>query len=74
LLVHIEDGRGHVEVEVSAATNWLQDCFYDYRHDCWILVDGKNSRIVLRTGTSSTKSQIQFDLNPEWRLYEVLPL
>jgi hypothetical protein len=74
LLVHIEDGRGHVEVEVSAATSWLQDCFYDYRHDCWILVDGKNSRIILRTGTSSAKSQIQFDLNPEWRLYEVLPL
>jgi hypothetical protein len=74
LLVHIKDGRGHVEAEVVAPTDWLQDCFYDYRHDRWILVDGKHSRIILRTGTSGAKTQIQFDLNPEWRLYEVLPL
>lgn len=74
LLVHIKDGRGYIEAEVLAATNWLQDCFYDYRHDHWILVDGKNSRIIFRTGASGERTLTQFDLNPEWRLYEVLPL
>src|SRR5207237_4179892 len=72
LLVHLNDGRGSIETEVAAPTNWLQDCFYDYQHDRWILVDGKNSRIILRTGTAGEKTLSQFDLNPEWRLYEVL--
>jgi hypothetical protein len=74
LLMHIKGGKGEIEAEVSAATSWLQDCFYDYRRDHWILVDGKNSRIILRSGTSGERTLIQFDLNPEWRLYEVLPL
>jgi hypothetical protein len=74
LLVHLKDGRGKIEVEVGASTTWLQDCYYDYRHDRWILVDGKHSRIILRSGTAGERTQIQFDLDPEWRLYEVLPL
>jgi hypothetical protein len=74
LLVHLKDGRGKIEVEVGASTTWLQDCYYDYRHDRWILVDGKHSRIILRSGTSGERPHIQFDLDPEWRLYEVLPL
>jgi hypothetical protein len=74
LLVHLKDGRGKIEAEVGASTTWLQDCYYDYRHDRWILVDGKHSRIILRTGVSGERTQIQFDLDPEWRLYEVLPL
>jgi hypothetical protein len=74
LLVHLKDGKGKIEAEVVASTTWLQDCYYDYRHDRWILVDGKHSRIILRTGISGERTQIQFDLDPEWRLYEVLPL
>ncbi len=46
----------------------------DYLHDRWFLVDGKNSRIDLRLGITGEKTAARFDLNPEWRLYEVLPL
>ncbi|MBA2677515.1 MAG: hypothetical protein H0U76_03855 [Ktedonobacteraceae bacterium] len=74
LLVHIKDGKGLIETEVAADTTWLQDCSYDYRYDHWVLVDGKHSRVILRSGTAGDKGTVQFDLNPEWRLYEVLPL
>lgn len=74
LMVKLNEGKGSIEAEVSADTNWLQDCLYDYRHDCWILVDGKNSRVSLRTGTAGEKALARFDLDPEWRLYEALPL
>lgn len=74
LMVHIKDGRGVIEAEVSAGTDWLQDCSYDYRRDHWVLVDGKNSRVSVRTGLSGDRTLAQFNLNPEWRLYEVLPL
>ncbi len=74
LLVNIKDKKGKIESEVQANTNWLQDSFYDYRNDRWFLVDGKNTRITLRTGVSGEKTLAQFDLDPEWRLYEVLPL
>jgi hypothetical protein len=74
LLVHLKDGKGKIEAEVVAPTTWLQDCCYDYRRDQWILVDGKNSRIILRSGTSGQRTLAQLDLDPEWRLYEVLPL
>jgi hypothetical protein len=74
LLVRIKDGTGQIETEVTADTTWLQDCSYDYRNDHWILVDGKHSRIILRTGKAGDEGTIQLDLNPEWRLYEVLPL
>ncbi len=74
LMVHIKDGRGIIEAEVQADTNWLQDCSYDQKRDHWVLVDGKNSRISLRNGLTGEKTIAQFDLNPEWRLYEVLPL
>jgi glucose/arabinose dehydrogenase len=74
LLVKLKDHQGTIETQVSADTNWLQDCCYDYRHDRWFLVDGKNSRVNLRTGTAGEKQLARFDLNAEWRLYEVLPL
>jgi hypothetical protein len=74
LMVRINDGKGAIEEEVFADTTWLQDCAYDYRHNHWILVDGKNSRVSLRSGAAGDKALRRFDLNPEWRLYEVLPL
>jgi hypothetical protein len=74
LLVHLDQGKGTIESVVSTDTNWLQDCTYDYKHDRWILVDGKHSRVTLRAGTAGEKEVARFDLDPEWRLYEVLPL
>jgi hypothetical protein len=74
LLVHLKDRKGTIETQVAADTNWLQDCCYDYQNDRWFLVDGKNSRVDLRTGTVGERALARFDLNPEWRLYEVLPL
>jgi glucose/arabinose dehydrogenase len=74
LLVKLKDKKGTIETEVQANTSWLQDSFYDYQHDRWLLVDGKNSRVVLRTGTAGEKDLGSVNLNPEWRLYEVLPL
>lgn len=74
LLVNIKGLEGKIEVEVPIDTTWLQDCSYDYRHDRWLLVDGKNSRLVLRTGTAGDRDLGLIDLNPEWRLYEALPL
>jgi len=73
LMVRLSAGRGSIETEVQADTNWLQDSFYDYQHDRWLLVDGKNSRVILWTGTAEHKARV-LDLDPEWRLYEVLPL
>jgi hypothetical protein len=70
LLVKIKDGRGHVEQEVDAGTSWLQDCSYNSRYNCWLLVDGKNSRVILRQGDCGEKPLAQFDFDPEWRLYE----
>ena len=70
LLVRTNKKGGHVEEEVDAGTNWLQDCHYDSIHNCWILVDGKNSRISLRRGRSGERTFAQFDFDPEWRLYE----
>jgi hypothetical protein len=62
--------RGIVEEEVNAETNWLQDCSYDQERNAWILVDGKNSRIILRQGRSGDRGIARFDFDPEWRLYE----
>jgi len=70
LLVKINKDGGHVEEEIDTGTSWLQDCRYDDEHNCWVLVDGKNSRVILRRGRSGNKSLAQFDLDPEWRLYE----
>jgi len=70
LLVRTNNKGGHVEEEIDAGTNWLQDCHYDSIHNCWILVDGKNSRISLRRGRSGERTFAQFDFDPEWRLYE----
>jgi hypothetical protein len=72
LLVSLVDERGRVIVEVKAPTNWLQDCQYSERDDCWFLVDGKHSSVRLYGGISGYKSLEQFDLDPEWRLYELL--
>ena len=70
LLVKINGDEGHVEEEIKAGTSWLQDCSYDAQYNCWILVDGKNSRVILRRGRSGDKTLAQIDLEPEWRLYE----
>ncbi|HZS79131.1 MAG TPA: hypothetical protein VFA41_21145 [Ktedonobacteraceae bacterium] len=70
LLVKLSGKGGHVEEEIEAGTSWLQDCRYDGEYNCWVLVDGKHSRVVLRRGRSGEKSLAQFELNPEWRLYE----
>jgi hypothetical protein len=70
LLVRTNKVGGHVEEEIDAGTSWLQDCHYDGAHNCWILVDGKNSRVILRRGRSGDKTFAQFDFDPEWRLYE----
>ncbi len=74
LLVHLHGSTGHVEEEIYAETSWLQDCQYNTKHDCWVFVDGKNSRILLRGGRSGEKSRTQIDLDQEWRLYEALVL
>jgi hypothetical protein len=74
LLVSINEERGHVEEEIDTGTNWLQDCRYDCNHNCWILVDGKNSRVILRRGRSGDRTIAQFDFDPEWRLYEAYVL
>ena len=67
-----EDLKGHIESEVFADTEWLQDCQYNIDYDRWILVDGKHSRVTVKSGPSGSKTLHQFDLNPEWRLYEAL--
>jgi len=74
LLVHLHGNIGRVEEEINAETNWLQDGQYSAEHDCWVLVDGKNSRVVVRGGRSGTKSFTGINLDHEWRLYEALVL
>lgn len=74
LLVSLDEPHGRVLVEVQAETDWLQDCQYSQRDDCWFLVDGKNSRISKREGVSGERTLARFDLDPEWRLYELLLL
>jgi len=74
LLARVNKAGGRVEEEIDAGTNWLQDCHYDGGYNCWILVDGKNSRVSLRRGRSGDKACSQFDFDPEWRLYEAYVL
>ncbi|HET8840389.1 MAG TPA: hypothetical protein VFN35_02940 [Ktedonobacteraceae bacterium] len=74
LLVSLVDSLGRIVLEVKADTDWLQDCQYSERDDCWFLVDGKNSRILLYSGISGYKPAERIDLDPEWRLYELLLL
>lgn len=62
--------EARVESEIDTGTNWLQDCRYDSEHNCWVLVDGKNSRVVLRRGRTGNKKLAEFNFDPEWRLYE----
>ncbi|HEY1352719.1 MAG TPA: hypothetical protein VGF67_24155 [Ktedonobacteraceae bacterium] len=70
LLVKLAGQQGQIVAEVPAGTTWLQDCRYDARTNCWILVDGKNSRVVLRGGPAGQEPLASFDLDPQWRLYE----
>lgn len=63
-----------VEQEIDAGTSWLQDCSYNAEHNIWILVDGKHSRVTLRRGRAGDTAIAQFDLDPEWRLYEAYVL
>jgi hypothetical protein len=72
LLARLEHGEqtAFIEEVVDAGTTWLQDCSYHPQHDTWILVDGKASRVSLRSGRAGEKSSAQFSFDPEWRLYE----
>ncbi|HEX7736416.1 MAG TPA: hypothetical protein VF458_16305 [Ktedonobacteraceae bacterium] len=70
LLVSLKGEKASVETVIDAQTDWLQDCRYDALHNCWVLVDGKNSRIVLRKGLNGEQMLAQHELDPEWRLYE----
>jgi hypothetical protein len=72
LLIRMEHGQGKVATEVSVDTDWLQDAQYDEQHNSWLLVDGKHSRLILRGGLKGRETLAQFDLHPEWRLYETL--
>ena len=74
LLASLDEPRGRVLLEVQTETDWLQDAQYSQRDDCWFLVDGKNSRVYKRGGISGSKHPVQFDFDPEWRLYELLLL
>lgn len=70
LLVKLNGHESSVEAEIDAGTSWLQDCRYDARNNCWVLVDGKQSRVTLRRGRTGDTPLAQFELDPEWRLYE----
>jgi len=70
LLVGLKGEKASIETVVDAQTEWLQDCRYDAHHNCWVLVDGKNSHIVLRQGLSGGQVLAQHTLDKEWRLYE----
>jgi len=70
LLVKLNGQQSSVEAEIDAGTSWLQDCRYDARNNCWVLVDGKQSRVTLRRGRTGDTPLAQFELDPEWRLYE----
>jgi hypothetical protein len=59
--------------EVQAPTTWLQDCYFDQANNHWLLVDGVSSRVVIREADDSKKEVATIQLDPEWRLYEVLP-
>lgn len=72
LLIRIEHGKGKIVKEVQVETNWLQDAQYDARQSCWLLVDGKHSRLILRGGLAGREPVARYDLDPEWRLYEAL--
>jgi hypothetical protein len=74
LLVGLENERGSVLQKVQVETDWLQDCQYSQRHECWFLVDGKHSRVLRRGGLAGEKPLVTFDFDPEWRLYELLLL
>lgn len=64
------DNSVSIEEEVDAETSWLQDCSYNEQANTWVLVDGKNTRVTLRPGRSNGEGSTQFNLDPEWRLYE----
>lgn len=70
LLVKLNGKSASIEEEIEAGTNWLQSCYYDSTYNCWVLVDGKNSRITLRRGRQGDNTLAQFNFDPEWRLYE----
>lgn len=74
LLVRLENGCAYIEEEVKADTNWLQDCLYDPRLDEWLLVDGENAQLIRRAGRSGHYPLTIYHLDPEWRLYDALPL
>lgn len=74
LLVRLENGCGVIEEEITADTNWLQDCLYDPEENRWLLVDGENARLLWRGGRAGQRALGAYELDPEWRLYDVLIL
>lgn len=74
LLAELEHEQGRVLQEIRAETDWLQDCQYSMRRECWFLVDGKHSRVLRRGGMAGDKVLSAFEFDPEWRLYELLLL
>ncbi|GCF10518.1 hypothetical protein [Dictyobacter arantiisoli] len=74
LLINITGLKGKIEARVNADTDWLQDCSYSVQHDLWTLVDGKKTRLIFRAGPAGEKAHNILNLDPEWRLYEALPL
>lgn len=73
LMVSVDSqGQGKIEREISVETNWLQDCQYDLPRDRWLLVDGQQSRVLLRSGPGGEKDLARYELDPQWRLYEAL--
>lgn len=70
----VEYTSGQVVASVSVVTRWLQDALYDANQKRWLLVDGEKSRILIRKGNDGSGAETVLQLNPEWRLYEVLPM
>ncbi|MEM7030112.1 MAG: hypothetical protein AAF629_11145 [Chloroflexota bacterium] len=74
LLIH-QDGRlARVKSSIHIETTWLQDCTYLPEQDIWVLVDGQNSRLVLRSGLDGSRTLTEYQFDKEWRLYEALIL
>lgn len=74
LLVSLKGQQASVEAEIDAGTSWLQDSSYNALHNCWVLVDGKQSRVILRQGREGKETLAEINVDPEWRLYEAYVL
>ncbi len=73
LLLRVGQGQAKVVDVVRIQTDWLQDCVYIPEQDLWILVDGSHSKVLQIDRRNSRGEPQVIPLDPEWRLYEVLP-